>query len=62
MSNPCPHCGGEMLDDTQDDRDDWWTVVWRCAKCDHCEEATIQPDGTIVAKGCSPIPPGWRMP
>lgn len=51
MSNACPHCGGEMLDDgpLTDGEEGLW--VYRCVDCPYYVEARKQPDGTIVAVG-----------
>ena len=57
MSDKCPHCGGEMLDDTRDDRAEFWSAVQRCANCVYWEDATIQSDGTIIATAHEPNHP-----
>lgn len=54
MIDICPLCGAAMLDDTQDDRDEFWQVTWRCSGCKYFERTSITLDGTVVAVGHEP--------
>lgn len=49
MSDTCPHCGGEMVDDTLKTLTQS-CLIKRCGQCHYWEELTFD-DGTIVAVG-----------